>query len=135
MHLVTMIVDNFKSYRGRVEFGDLDRNTNVINSAYVGKTNLFDALLFVLGTVRNVDSLDDLIYKKGSYCATKAVVTPCLTTGTRPRRRPASSNERLTVAGAGNGRQEQVPDQREEHAAAARGQPLPLRPARRQQPE
>ena len=75
MHLVTMIVDNFKSYRGRVEFGDLDRNTNVINSAYVGKTNLFDAFLFVLGTVRNVDSLDDLIYKKGSYCATKAVVT------------------------------------------------------------
>jgi len=61
-----IIVDNFKSYRGRVQVGPFRKFTCVIGPNGAGKSNLMDAISFVLGVqARQLRSerLQELIYR------------------------------------------------------------------------
>ena len=50
MHIKEIIIDGFKSYRDKAILGYLDRHFNAITGLNgSGKSNIFDALCFVLG--------------------------------------------------------------------------------------
>ncbi|CAE8604505.1 unnamed protein product, partial [Polarella glacialis] len=62
-----IVVDNFKSYQGRVQIGPFKKFTCVIGPNGAGKSNLMDAISFVLGVqARQLRSerLRDLVYRK-----------------------------------------------------------------------
>mmetsp|Transcript_65288 Transcript_65288/g.169650 ORF Transcript_65288/g.169650 Transcript_65288/m.169650 type:complete len:1234 (+) Transcript_65288:116-3817(+) len=62
-----IVVDNFKSYSGRVEVGPFRHFTCVIGPNGAGKSNLMDAISFVLGVQARVlrsEKLRDLVYRK-----------------------------------------------------------------------
>jgi len=50
MHLKSMVVDGFKSYGHRTEISGFDREFNAITGLNgSGKSNILDAICFVLG--------------------------------------------------------------------------------------
>eukprot|EP00927_Polykrikos_kofoidii_P046821 TRINITY_DN4094_c0_g1_i1.p1 TRINITY_DN4094_c0_g1~~TRINITY_DN4094_c0_g1_i1.p1 ORF type:complete len:1245 (-),score=280.69 TRINITY_DN4094_c0_g1_i1:271-4005(-) len=62
-----IVVENFKSYQGRVLIGPFRHFTCVVGPNGAGKSNLMDAISFVLGVQARVlrsDKLRDLIYRK-----------------------------------------------------------------------
>eukprot|EP00930_Biecheleria_cincta_P061734 TRINITY_DN4729_c0_g1_i1.p1 TRINITY_DN4729_c0_g1~~TRINITY_DN4729_c0_g1_i1.p1 ORF type:complete len:1235 (-),score=374.74 TRINITY_DN4729_c0_g1_i1:275-3979(-) len=62
-----IVVENFKSYQGRVQIGPFRHFTCVIGPNGAGKSNLMDAISFVLGVqARQLRSerLRDLVYRK-----------------------------------------------------------------------
>ena len=62
-----IVVENFKSYQGRVNIGPFRKFTCVIGPNGAGKSNLMDALSFVLGVQAKQlrsEKLRDLIYRK-----------------------------------------------------------------------
>mmetsp|Transcript_81832 Transcript_81832/g.227946 ORF Transcript_81832/g.227946 Transcript_81832/m.227946 type:complete len:1243 (-) Transcript_81832:110-3838(-) len=62
-----MIVENFKSYEGRVLVGPFRHFTCIIGPNGAGKSNLMDAISFVLGVQARVlrsEKLRDLVYRK-----------------------------------------------------------------------
>mmetsp|Transcript_6460 Transcript_6460/g.13994 ORF Transcript_6460/g.13994 Transcript_6460/m.13994 type:complete len:1237 (+) Transcript_6460:300-4010(+) len=62
-----IVVENFKSYSGRVEVGPFRRFTCIIGPNGAGKSNLMDAMSFVLGVQAKVlrsGNLKELIYRK-----------------------------------------------------------------------
>mmetsp|Transcript_23018 Transcript_23018/g.66732 ORF Transcript_23018/g.66732 Transcript_23018/m.66732 type:complete len:1247 (+) Transcript_23018:117-3857(+) len=62
-----IVVENFKSYAGRVDIGPFRKFTCVIGPNGAGKSNLMDAISFVLGVqARQLRSekLRDLVYRK-----------------------------------------------------------------------
>lgn len=62
-----MIIENFKSYSGRVQVGPFRKFSCIIGPNGAGKSNLMDALSFVLGVqARHLRSerLHDLIYRR-----------------------------------------------------------------------
>ena len=77
MKLQTIIVDGFKSYPYRQELASLDPHfTAITGTNGSGKSNLFDALCFVMGISQirklRADDFRDLIYKNGNagiHCA------------------------------------------------------------------
>ena len=80
MHIKEIIIDGFKSYANKTSIAGLDRHFNAITGFNgSGKSNIFDALCFVMGisSLANVRAanLQDLIYKKGLAGIDKASVT------------------------------------------------------------
>ena len=80
MHIKEIIIDGFKSYANKTSILGLDRHFNAITGFNgSGKSNIFDALCFVMGisSLANVRAanLQDLIYKKGLAGIDKASVT------------------------------------------------------------
>jgi structural maintenance of chromosome 2 len=80
MHIKEIIIDGFKSYANKTSILGLDRHFNAITGFNgSGKSNIFDALCFVMGisSLANVRAanLQDLIYKKGLAGVDKASVT------------------------------------------------------------
>lgn len=80
MFIKEIILDGFKSYPNRTVITGLDRNFNAITGLNgSGKSNIFDALCFILGiqTLSHVraSSVQDLVYKKGMAGIEKASVT------------------------------------------------------------
>ena len=80
MHIKEIIIDGFKSYANKTSILGLDRHFNAITGFNgSGKSNIFDALCFVMGisSLANVraSNLQDLIYKKGLAGIDKASVT------------------------------------------------------------
>lgn len=80
MHIKEIIIDGFKSYANKTSILGLDRHFNAITGFNgSGKSNIFDALCFVMGisSLSNVraSNLQDLIYKKGLAGIDKASVT------------------------------------------------------------
>jgi len=62
-----IVVENFKSYQGRVQIGPFRKFTCVIGPNGAGKSNLMDAMSFVLGVQARVlrsEKLRDLVYRK-----------------------------------------------------------------------
>ena len=80
MHIKEIIIDGFKSYANKTSILGLDRHFSAITGFNgSGKSNIFDALCFVMGisSLSNVRAanLQDLIYKKGLAGIDKASVT------------------------------------------------------------
>ena len=80
MHIKEIIIDGFKSYSIKTSLQGLDAHFNAITGLNgSGKSNIFDALCFLLGitSLSNVraSNLQDLIYKKGNAGINKASVT------------------------------------------------------------
>ncbi|KAL9598063.1 MAG: hypothetical protein Q9219_004757 [cf. Caloplaca sp. 3 TL-2023] len=80
MRVVEIIIDGFKSYAVRTVISGWDESFNSITGLNgSGKSNILDAICFVLGitsmsTVR-AQNIQDLIYKRGQAGVTKASVT------------------------------------------------------------
>eukprot|EP00923_Selenidium_pygospionis_P022478 GHVN01038867.1.p1 GENE.GHVN01038867.1~~GHVN01038867.1.p1 ORF type:complete len:1228 (+),score=209.98 GHVN01038867.1:8698-12381(+) len=80
MYLEEIILDGFKSYATRTVVSGWDSEFNAITGQNgSGKSNILDAICFVLGIDSpkrmRVDSMQDLIYKRGQAGITKASVT------------------------------------------------------------
>lgn len=80
MFLEEIVLDGFKSYATRTVVSSWDREFNAITGLNgTGKSNVLDGICFVLGIDSSrrmrVESLQDLIYKRGQAGITKAVVT------------------------------------------------------------
>ncbi|KAL8959882.1 MAG: hypothetical protein Q9193_003323 [Seirophora villosa] len=80
MRIVEIVIDGFKSYAVRTVISGWDESFNSITGLNgSGKSNILDAICFVLGitsmsTVR-AQNIQDLIYKRGQAGVTKASVT------------------------------------------------------------
>ncbi|KAL6913512.1 hypothetical protein ACHAPO_003258 [Fusarium lateritium] len=80
MRVIEVIIDGFKSYAVRTVISGWDESFNSITGLNgSGKSNILDAICFVLGitsmaTVR-AQNIQDLIYKRGQAGVTKASVT------------------------------------------------------------
>ncbi|KAJ2322122.1 Structural maintenance of chromosomes protein 2 [Coemansia sp. RSA 2704] len=80
MYVEELIVDGFKSYAARTHITGWDHEFNAITGLNgSGKSNILDAICFVLG-IRNykllrANNIQDLIYKRGQAGITKASVT------------------------------------------------------------
>ncbi|KAK4691310.1 structural maintenance of chromosome 2, partial [Lecanoromycetidae sp. Uapishka_2] len=80
MRVVEVVIDGFKSYAVRTVISGWDESFNSITGLNgSGKSNILDAICFVLGitsmsTVR-AQNIQDLIYKRGQAGVTKASVT------------------------------------------------------------
>ncbi|KAF2705707.1 RecF/RecN/SMC protein [Pleomassaria siparia CBS 279.74] len=80
MHVIEVVIDGFKSYAVRTVITGWDDQFNAITGLNgSGKSNILDAICFVLGitnmsTVR-AQNLTDLIYKRGQAGVNKANVT------------------------------------------------------------
>lgn len=80
MYVKSIVIDGFKSYGRRTEINGFDREFNAITGLNgSGKSNILDAICFVLGlqNLRQVRAtlLQDLVYKQGQTGVTKASVT------------------------------------------------------------
>lgn len=80
MYVKSIVIDGFKSYGRRTEISGFDREFNAITGLNgSGKSNILDAICFVLG-LQNLGQvratlLQDLVYKQGQTGVTKASVT------------------------------------------------------------
>ncbi|KAL9127241.1 MAG: hypothetical protein Q9217_003839 [Psora testacea] len=80
MRIIELVIDGFKSYAVRTVISGWDDSFNSITGLNgSGKSNILDAICFVLGitsmsTVR-AQNIQDLIYKRGQAGVTKASVT------------------------------------------------------------
>ena len=80
MRIEELIIDGFKSYPVRTHVRGFDPSFNAITGLNgSGKSNILDAICFVLG-ITNLSSvraanIQDLIYKRGQAGVTKASVT------------------------------------------------------------
>ncbi|KAF9580847.1 Structural maintenance of chromosomes protein 2 [Lunasporangiospora selenospora] len=80
MRIEELIIDGFKSYATRTSIAGWDPEFNAITGLNgSGKSNILDAICFVLGitnwTQVRASSIQDLIYKRGQAGVTKASVT------------------------------------------------------------
>jgi len=80
MHIVELILDGFKSYPVRTTISGFDPSFNAVTGLNgSGKSNILDAICFVLGITNlsavRANNLQDLIYKRGQAGVTKASVT------------------------------------------------------------
>ncbi|KAF9961458.1 Structural maintenance of chromosomes protein 2 [Mortierella alpina] len=80
MRIEELIIDGFKSYATRTSITGWDPEFNAITGLNgSGKSNILDAICFVLGitnwTQVRASSIQDLIYKRGQAGVTKASVT------------------------------------------------------------
>ena len=79
MRIKSVIIEGFKTYAYRTEIHEWDPSFNaIVGFNGHGKSNLLDAICFVLGISNlkqvRADSLNDLIYKKGQAGVIKASV-------------------------------------------------------------
>lgn len=80
MHITELILDGFKSYPVRTTITGFDTSFNAVTGLNgSGKSNILDAICFVLGITNlsavRANNLQDLIYKRGQAGVTKASVT------------------------------------------------------------
>lgn len=80
MFVKEVVIDGFKSYAHRTVISGFDENFNAITGQNgTGKSNVLDAICFVLGITKltqvRVDKMTELIYKNGQAGITKASVT------------------------------------------------------------
>ncbi|KAK7550879.1 SMC2-like protein [Phyllosticta paracitricarpa] len=80
MWIKEIIIDGFKSYAVRTEIRGWDDSFNAVTGLNgSGKSNILDAICFVLGitnmTTVRAQNLQDLIYKRGQAGVTRASVT------------------------------------------------------------
>lgn len=80
MHILELILDGFKSYPVRTTISGFDPSFNAVTGLNgSGKSNILDAICFVLGITNlsavRATNLQDLIYKRGQAGVTKASVT------------------------------------------------------------
>ena len=80
MHIKQIILDGFKSYAHRTVIDGFDERFNAITGLNgSGKSNILDAICFVLGITQlgqvRVSNLQGLVYKQGQAGVTKASVT------------------------------------------------------------
>lgn len=80
MHIKELIVDGFKSYANRTVISGWDSEFNAITGFNgTGKSNLLDAICFVLGISNlsqvRVAGLQELVYKQGQSRVSRASVT------------------------------------------------------------
>lgn len=80
MHIEEIFIDGFKSFPRRTVISGFDPEFNAITGGSgSGKSNILDAICFVLGTPNlsrlRANNLDDLIYKDGQAGITRAAVT------------------------------------------------------------
>ncbi|KAF2125062.1 RecF/RecN/SMC protein [Dothidotthia symphoricarpi CBS 119687] len=80
MRIIELVIDGYKSYAVRTVISGWDDSFNSITGLNgSGKSNILDAICFVLGinnlTVVRAQNLQDLIYKRGQAGVTKASVT------------------------------------------------------------
>eukprot|EP00939_MAST-03C_sp_MAST-3C-sp1_P002738 g2738.t1 len=80
MRIKELIIDGFKSYANRTVVSGFDKSFNAITGRNgTGKSNILDAICFVLGISKlsqvRVDKLSELVYKNGQAGITKASVT------------------------------------------------------------
>ncbi|KAG0308242.1 Structural maintenance of chromosomes protein 2, partial [Dissophora globulifera] len=80
MRIEELIIDGFKSYATRTSITGWDPEFNAITGLNgSGKSNILDAICFVLGITNwsqvRASSIQDLIYKRGQAGITKASVT------------------------------------------------------------
>jgi len=60
MHLKSMVIDGFKSYGNRTEINGFDREFNAITGLNgSGKSNILDAICFVLGITNLVQVINE----------------------------------------------------------------------------
>ncbi|EGC37686.1 hypothetical protein DICPUDRAFT_29916 [Dictyostelium purpureum] len=80
MYIQDIVIDGFKSYANRTVIEGFDPTFNAITGLNgSGKSNILDSICFVLGISNlsqvRVDSLQELVYKKGQAGIVKASVT------------------------------------------------------------
>jgi structural maintenance of chromosome 2 len=80
MFITSLIIDGFKSYASRTEITGWDSEFNAVTGLNgSGKSNILDAICFVLGITNlsqvRAQNLQDLIYKKGQAGISKASVS------------------------------------------------------------
>ena len=80
MHIKEIVVDGFKSYSVRTNIEGFDPQFNAITGLNgSGKSNILDAICFVLGISRmstiRAEKMQDLVYKSGNAGVQKASVT------------------------------------------------------------
>jgi structural maintenance of chromosome 2 len=80
MFIKQLVIDGFKSYANRTVIDGWDPAFNAITGLNgSGKSNILDAICFVLGITAlsqvRVDNLQELVYKQGQSRVTKASVT------------------------------------------------------------
>jgi structural maintenance of chromosome 2 len=80
MHIAEIIIDGFKSYPVRTVISGLDGSFNAVTGLNgSGKSNILDAICFVMGISRmsliRAEKMQDLVYKGGNSGVTKAMVT------------------------------------------------------------
>ena len=80
MYIKSIVLEGFKSYAGRTEISGLDRHFTAITGLNgSGKSNILDAICFVLGIQHlgqlRAHTLQDLVYKSGSAGINKATVS------------------------------------------------------------
>ncbi|KAJ3123651.1 Structural maintenance of chromosomes protein 2 [Nowakowskiella sp. JEL0407] len=98
MYISEVIIDGFKSYAQRTVISKWDKEfTAVTGLNGSGKSNILDAICFVLGIktlqALRVDKLQELIYKKGQAGVTKASVTLMFNNDDKDRSPIGYSNE------------------------------------------
>ncbi|VDN27530.1 unnamed protein product [Gongylonema pulchrum] len=75
MRIKRIEIDGFKSYAQKQTVDGFDAQFNAITGLNgSGKSNILDAICFVLG-ITNLSQLSDLVYKQGQAGITKATVT------------------------------------------------------------
>eukprot|EP00442_Polarella_glacialis_P052232 CAMPEP_0115079296 /NCGR_PEP_ID=MMETSP0227-20121206/18030_1 /TAXON_ID=89957 /ORGANISM="Polarella glacialis, Strain CCMP 1383" /LENGTH=1260 /DNA_ID=CAMNT_0002466785 /DNA_START=62 /DNA_END=3844 /DNA_ORIENTATION=- len=75
-----VVLENFKSYEGRVQVGPFRKFTCIVGPNGAGKSNLMDAISFVLGVrTRHLrgDKLADLVHHKEGEPDEAAAARPC----------------------------------------------------------
>jgi len=80
MYIEELVIDGFKSYAHRTVLKGFDANFTAITGLNgSGKSNIIDAIAFVLGNKNyaqlRVDNAQNLIYKNGQAGVQKATVT------------------------------------------------------------
>lgn len=70
-----VILENFKSYGGRVRVGPLQKFTCVVGPNGAGKSNLVDAIAFVLCASRRGDGVRDVVHRKESLALVDQATT------------------------------------------------------------
>jgi len=103
MRIEELIIDGFKSYPVRTHVRGFDPSFNAITGLNgSGKSNILDAICFVLGLTNlssvRAQNIQDLIYKRGQAGVTKASVTIVFDNSDRERA-PIAFEQYPTITG------------------------------------
>ena len=106
----SLIIDNFKSYKGKEVIGPFKDFTTIIGPNGSGKSNLMDAISFVLGVRSSVlrgSSLGELIYSSGNAQSgpeeDRAEVTLVFEHGTREPKEQLRFSRAIVPSSSGTG--------------------------------
>lgn len=104
MYIKSIVLDGFKSYGSRVEVNGFDPQFNAVTGLNgTGKSNILDAICFVLGMTNlsnmRATNLQDFIYKLGQAGVHKATVTIRFDNTNKDHSPPGyESNHEITIS-------------------------------------